>query len=90
MISVVENTVVTATYVDTHYGNTNTTETLTASTTAVTPAVPTDPTTDPDLDPSSGGGGGCTYNPNSKNFDMSFLLMMSLGLLYPFRRRFIK
>ncbi|MFC2073420.1 choice-of-anchor F family protein [Campylobacterota bacterium] len=37
-----------------------------------------------------GGGGGCTYNPNSKNFDMTFLLMMALGLLYPFRRRFLK
>ena len=35
-------------------------------------------------------GGGCTYNPNSKNFDMTFLLMMALGLLYPFRRRFLK
>lgn len=35
-------------------------------------------------------GGGCTYNPNSKNFDMTFLLMMAMGLLYPFRRRFIK
>ena len=40
--------------------------------------------------PSSGGGGGCTYNPNSKNFDMTFLMLMALGLLYPFRRRFIK
>lgn len=39
---------------------------------------------------SGGGGGGCTYNPNSKNFDMMFLVMMALGLLYPFRRRFIK
>ena len=39
---------------------------------------------------SSSGGGGCTYNPNSKNFDMTFLLMMALGMLYPFRRRFIK
>ena len=38
----------------------------------------------------SNGGGGCTYNPNSKNFDMTFLLMMALGLFYPFRRRFIK
>ena len=37
-----------------------------------------------------GGGGGCTYNPNSKNFDMTFLMMMALGLLYPFRRRFLK
>ncbi|WP_223891011.1 immunoglobulin-like domain-containing protein, partial [Sulfurovum sp. TSL6] len=35
-------------------------------------------------------GGGCTYNPNSKNFDMTFLLMIALGLFYPFRRRFIK
>ncbi|HEY9191184.1 MAG TPA: choice-of-anchor F family protein [Sulfurovum sp.] len=39
---------------------------------------------------SSGGGGGCTYNPDSKNFDMMFLVMMAMGLLYPFRRRFIK
>ncbi len=37
-----------------------------------------------------GGGGGCTYNPDSKNFDMMFLLMITLGLFYPFRRRFIK
>ncbi len=37
-----------------------------------------------------GGGGGCTYNPDNKNFDMMFLLMMALGLFYPFRRRFIK
>lgn len=38
----------------------------------------------------SGGGGGCTYNPDSKHFDMVFLLMIALGLFYPFRRRFIK
>jgi len=38
----------------------------------------------------SGGGGGCTYNPNSNSFDMMFLFMMALGLLYPFRRRFLK
>jgi len=38
----------------------------------------------------SSSGGGCTYNPNSKSFDMTFLMMMALGLLYPFRRRFIK
>ena len=48
----------------------------------------TDDTTDTTV--SSSGGGGCTYNPNSKNFDMTFLLMMAMGLLYPFRRRFIK
>jgi len=35
-------------------------------------------------------GGGCTYNPNSKHFDMTFLLMMGLGLFYPFRRKFLK
>jgi len=45
--------------------------------------------TPPPTDTSTGGGG-CTYNPNSKNFDMTFLLMMALGLLYPFRRRFLK
>ena len=51
----------------------------------VDPVVPVDtPVT------TTGGGGGCTYNPNSKNFDMTFLLMMALGLLYPFRRRFLK
>ena len=73
-VSVVNLTVVTATY-----------GALTASTTA------TDGTTPPVVTPpSSGGGGGCTYNPNSKNFDMTFLLMMALGMLYPFRRRFLK
>jgi len=39
---------------------------------------------------SSSSGGGCTYNPDSKNSEMSFLFMMALGLLYPLRRRFIK
>lgn len=37
----------------------------------------------------SDNGGGCTYNPNSKHFDMSFLFILVLGLLYPFRRRFL-
>jgi len=36
-----------------------------------------------------GGGGGCTYNPKSNHFDMSFLFILALGLLYPFRRRFL-
>jgi len=35
----------------------------------------------------SDNGGGCTYNPNSKHFDMSFLFILVLGLFYPFRRR---
>jgi len=47
-------------------------------------------TDDNATDDNTGGGGGCTYNPNSKNFDMTFLLMVGLGLLYPFRRRFVK
>lgn len=34
-------------------------------------------------------GGGCTYNPNTKHFDISFLFILVLGLLYPFRRRFL-
>ena len=49
------------------------------------------PTADNPIYPYSvGGGGGCSYNPNSKNFDITFLLMMALGALYPFRRRFLK
>ncbi len=59
--------------------------------------VPGDPIEPPVVDPEDpivceicSDGGGCTYNPNSKNFDMTFLLMMALGLLYPFRRRFLK
>ncbi len=39
VMSVIEDSVVTATYVDVHYGNTDTTETLTAHTTAKTPVV---------------------------------------------------
>jgi cytochrome c peroxidase len=52
---------------------------------------PTAPTSDtPTVDETtSTGGGGCTYNPNSKHFDMSFLLILALGLLYPFRRRLL-
>ncbi len=41
------------------------------------------------VDGTIGGGGGCTYNPNSKNFDMTFLMLIALGLFYPFRRRLI-
>ncbi|UPT76567.1 choice-of-anchor F family protein [Sulfurovum sp. XGS-02] len=77
IVNVVNGTVVTATY-----------KGLTAETTA-TDGIVTPPVTDPDLVPSSGGGG-CTYNPDSKHFDMMFLVMMALGLFYPFRRRFIK
>jgi len=75
-VSVKDGTVVTATY-----------GTLTAITTA-DDGTTTPPPSD-DYNPSSGGGG-CTYNPDSKSFDIGFLVMMALGLLYPFRRRFIK
>ncbi len=77
------------------------TDSMNLTVTAADDGTPTDPddgddgVTDPDdgddtIIRTSSGGGGCTYNPNSKNFDMTFLLMMALGLLYPFRRRFIK
>jgi len=59
-------------------------DTLTATTTA------TDEDGTPVINPSSGGGGGCTYNPNSKTFDLTFLMLMALGSLYAFRRRFSK
>jgi len=59
-------------------------KTLTATTTA------TDEDDTPVEIPSSGGGGGCTYNPNSKTFDLTFLMLMALGSLYAFRRRFSK
>lgn len=81
-MSVIEDTVVTATYVDTHYGDTGSTVTLTATTTAKTPVPP--------AVPNASDGGRCTYNPKSKSADMTVLLMLALGLLYPFRRRFLR
>ncbi len=84
--TVLDGTVITATYVDADNGAGGTDVVVSASTTATAEVV--DP--DPGTDPSSGGGGGCTYNPNSKNFDMTFLMLMALGLLYPFRRRLFK
>jgi hypothetical protein len=80
-MTAVVGTIVTAYYTDESEANVI----RTASTTAVASITPS---TDDD-NPSSGGGG-CTYNPDSKNFDMGFLLMMALGLLYPLRRRFIR
>jgi len=73
-------TVVTATYIDVSEDNATRTATATADDGTVTPPIIS----------GGGSGGGCTYNPNSKNFDMTFLMMMALGLLYPFRRRFLK
>lgn len=84
-MNVVIDSVVTVSYVDN-------TQIATASTTAtillpdaISDALPLDTSGAT----ASSGGGGCTYNPNSKNFDMTFLLMIALGLLYPFRRRFL-
>ena len=82
-MTVVDGTIVTAYYTDASEANAIRTASTTASTSTTSP-------TDDDNNPSSGGGGGCTYNPNSKNFDITFLLIMGLGLLYPFRRRFLK
>ncbi len=66
----------------------NVSDPLAVSSFVVDTYVPVTPV--PDTPVISSGGGGCTYNPDSKNFDMMFLLMMALGLFYPFRRRFIK
>ena len=51
---------------------------------------PTDPTVPTDPIVSSSDGGSCTFNPNSKGVDTTVLLMLAMGMLYPFRRRFIK
>jgi hypothetical protein len=82
-----KNTKLNATYVDSTYGAQVDPETLEAVLSIAVAETPTDATDSTDTTSS---GGGCTYNPNSKNFDMTFLLMMALGLLYPFRRRFLK
>ncbi|MFC2073421.1 choice-of-anchor F family protein [Campylobacterota bacterium] len=86
VVNVVEGTVVTATYVDESEGNL----TKTATTIAQTIVDPIESPVDTEGNSPSSGGGGCTYNPNSKSFDMTFLLMMALGLLYPWRRRLLK
>ena len=49
-----------------------------------------DDAVDSEDNPASSGGGGCTYNQNSKSFDMMFLFIAALGFLFPFRRRFLK
>jgi len=89
IMTTIVDAVVTATYVDIHYGSAGIVQVLTAETKAALPVDDND-AIDSEGNTASSGGGGCTYNPNSKNFDMTFLLMMALGLLYPFRRRFIK
>lgn len=39
---------------------------------------------------STGGGGGCTYNPSADKFDMMFFVLLALSALYPWRRKLIR
>jgi len=82
-MNVIKDCVVTVTYED------NTHDTF-ASTTATILTENEDDAVDSSANPASSGGGGCTSNPNAKSFDMMFLVMIALGLLFPFRRKFIK
>ena len=81
IVNVIKDALVKVSYVDNA-------QTVTASTIA-TVLDDGDDSTDSDGNTASSGGG-CTYNPNSKSFDMTFLMMIALGLLYPFRRRLLK
>ena len=81
-MNVIKDAVVTVTYVDNAHSDT--------ASTVSTVLDDGDDSTDSDGDSASSGGGGCTYNPNSNSFDMTFLILMAMGLLYPFRRKFIK
>ena len=76
-------------YHDKKYGNAGEKEISTTLHVAVSDTSVANPGTDTEGNPASSGGG-CTSNPNGTSFDMMFLMMMALGLLYPFRRRFIK
>ena len=82
-MNVIKDSVVTVTYVD----NTHNTS---ASTTATIPTDDTNDAIDSSGNTASSGGGGCTSNPHANSFDMMFFIMMALGFLYPFRRKFIK
>lgn len=82
-MNVIKDSVVTVSYVDNIHSDT-------ASTIATIVTDDTDDAIDSEGNPASSGGGGCTYNPNSKSFDMMFLFIAALGLLFPFRRRFLK
>jgi hypothetical protein len=46
-------------------------------------------TSSDDGESSSGGGSGCTYNPNNKSFDLMFIFMILLSLFYPLRRKYL-
>ncbi len=82
-MNVIKDSVVTVSYVDNTHSDT-------ASTLATIVTDDTDDAVDSSGDLASSGGGGCTYNPNSKSFDMMFFFIAALGLLFPFRRRFLK
>jgi len=58
-----------------------------------TPIEDPDPADDPDTnsdDTPSGGGGGCTYDPNSRGFDLMLLLMLLASVAYPVRRKLFR
>ena len=84
-----QNTEFTVVYNDKKYGNAGEKELSKTLNVAVSDTPDVTPPTDTEGN-SASSGGGCTSNPNGKSFDMMFLMMMALGLLYPFRRRFIK
>jgi len=79
-MNVIKDSVVTVSYADNTHSDT-------ASTTATIVTDDGEDGEDSSGDPASSGGG-CTYNPNSKSFDMMFFIIAALGLLFPFRRRF--
>jgi len=84
-MNVINDSVVTVTYAD------NTHDSSASTTATIIPVDDGNDAVDSEGEPaSSGGGGGCTYNQNSKSFDMMFLFIAALGLLFPFRRRFLK
>ena len=49
----------------------------------------TEDTNTPEDNNNSAIGGGCTYNPHSKGFDLIMFLMLLGSLLYPFRHRLV-
>jgi hypothetical protein len=81
-MNVIKDSVVTVSYADDTHADT--------ASTIATVIVEGADAVDSEGNTASSGGGGCTYNQNSKSFDMMFLFIAALGLLFPFRKRFLK